>query len=174
MERNEHLEQCTVAQEQLVRDHIPLVHHVVNDVRARIPKHVPAADLESAAMFALYQAARTFDPERGVPFDAWARQVVVGYYFEERPMLELAEELGVTDSRISQMRAEAVSLLRDGLLSQLEPTQVSADALPDGRAARRKAAYYAEVAASSDYKTRLSSDAPTVHERLAAKDAITA
>ena len=292
MERNEHPEQCTVAQEQLVRDHVPLVHHVVNDVRARIPKHVPASDLESAAMFALYQAARTFDPERGVPFDAWARQrmrgalldelrsrdwagrsvradvkrvqqiedelatelgrtptraeisartsldaerlhrvrddehgsvllnydsvfaeatehdaladhaadptehllsretrgylidavvalperlrrVVVGYYFEERPMLELAEELGVTDSRISQMRAEAVALLRDGLLAQLEPGLVSQEALPDGRAARRKAAYYAEVAASSDYRTRLSSDAPTVHERLA-NEAVTA
>ena len=37
------------------------------------------------------------------------RHVVVGYFFEERPMQELADELGVTESRISQMRAEALS-----------------------------------------------------------------
>ncbi len=49
------------------------------------------------------------------------RHVVIGYFFEERPMQELADELGVTESRISQMRAEALVLLRDGLNSQLDP-----------------------------------------------------
>ena len=37
---------------------------------------------------------------------------VIGYFFEERPMHELADELGVSESRISQMRAEALSLLK--------------------------------------------------------------
>ena len=35
------------------------------------------------------------------------RHVVVGYFFDERPMRELADELDVTESRISQIRAEA-------------------------------------------------------------------
>ena len=35
------------------------------------------------------------------------RFVVRGYFFDGRPMAELAAELGVTESRISQLRAEA-------------------------------------------------------------------
>ena len=34
------------------------------------------------------------------------RTVVIGYFFQERPMLEIADELGVTESRVSQLRAE--------------------------------------------------------------------
>ncbi len=43
------------------------------------------------------------------------RVVVQDYFFAERPMADIAAELGVTDSRISQMRAEALALLRDAL-----------------------------------------------------------
>jgi len=32
------------------------------------------------------------------------RAVVIGYFYEERPMLDLAAELGVTESRVSQLR----------------------------------------------------------------------
>lgn len=83
------------------------------------------------------------------------RTVVTRYFFEERPMAEIAEELAVTESRISQMRGEALALLRDGLNSQLEPSLVSPPARPDGCAARRREAYFAAVAASSDYRTRI-------------------
>ena len=51
------------------------------------------------------------------------RAVVIGYFYEERPMLELAAELGVTESRVSQLRAEALILLRDGLNAHLEQTR---------------------------------------------------
>ena len=95
------------------------------------------------------------------------RRVVIGYFFEERPMLELAEELGVTDSRISQMRAEALELLRDGLNAQLDPALVTVEENPGGRAARRRAAYYAAVASGSDLRARLASDAKSVTERVA-------
>ena len=84
------------------------------------------------------------------------RRVVIGYFFEERSMQDLADELGVSESRISQLRAEALLLLRDGVNSQLEPDAVPAEPRPNGRVARRKASYYAAVAAGSDYRTRLS------------------
>lgn len=48
--------------------------------------------------------------------------VVSGCFFEDRPMRELADELGVTESRISQMRAEALKLLRDGMAVRLHPS----------------------------------------------------
>ncbi|MBV9934726.1 MAG: sigma-70 family RNA polymerase sigma factor, partial [Actinobacteria bacterium] len=86
------------------------------------------------------------------------RRVVVGYFFEERSMQELADELGVTDSRISQIRAEALELLREGMNSQLEPEAVEKPARSQ-RVARRKQAYYAAIAKRTDAKTRISADA---------------
>ena len=262
-----------VLEDQLVRDHLTLVHYVVSDMAGRIPRHVSRDDLESAGMAGLAQAARSFDPDRGIAFERYAatrirgalldelrgrdwasrsvrgkarkltgasedltnrlgrvpsieeiadylgmekeavqsvnddvhravvlnydsvlaegdsehimpsdlsspdvlileqerraylvdavmalperlRRVVIGYFFEERPMHQLADELGVSESRISQMRAEALGLLKDGINAQLEP-----DAVPDDRrsprVARRKAAYYAAIAANSDFRSRV-------------------
>jgi RNA polymerase sigma factor for flagellar operon FliA len=73
------------------------------------------------------------------------RRVIVGCFFQDLPMQVLAEELGVTDSRISQMRTEALALLRDGINSQLDPDVVE-DRSRSGRVARRKQAYYAAIA----------------------------
>jgi len=262
--------------DDLVRQHLPLVHHVVADMIARVPRHIPRDELTSAALFGLVQAARAFDPERGVTFDRYARRrmqgallddlrsrdwasrgvraaarkvrsvtdeltvtlgrtptegeaaaaaglsandvsrlnedvhratvlnydsvfrdsedcdalstadadpgevilrrerraylrdavaalperlrtVVVGCFFEERPMLDLARELGVTESRVSQMKAEALGLLREGLDATLD-AEISSALPPSGRVARRKAAYFAAVAAGSSYRDRLESD----------------
>jgi RNA polymerase sigma factor for flagellar operon FliA len=74
---------------------------------------------------------------------------VTGYFFEERSMQDLADELGVSESRISQLRAEALLLLKDGINAQLDPDAVAVETRPNGRVARRKAAYYAAVASGS-------------------------
>jgi RNA polymerase sigma factor for flagellar operon FliA len=80
---------------------------------------------------------------------------VVGHFFDGREMRHIAEDLGVTASRVSQLCAEAVALLRDGLNAQFE-----LDRLPDvdatkGRVDRRKAAYYRAVADASTLAERL-------------------
>jgi RNA polymerase sigma factor FliA len=74
------------------------------------------------------------------------RAVVQGYFIEERPMAELAAELDVSESRISQIRAEALVLLRDALNSALDPAMVQPHARPDGAAARRRDQYFRAVA----------------------------
>lgn len=272
--------------EGLIRQHLPLVHYAVSDLAGRVPRHVNRDDLISSAMFGLAQAAKAWDPERGVSFDRYARtrikgalldelrdrdwasrsvragarrmrsatdelgsalgrnptptevgermgvapevvrnlqddvhratvlnydslflesedmpgipsveagpldhllgremraylhdaivalperlqRVVVGYFFEELPMADLAAELDVTESRISQMRAEALRLLHDGIQSQLEPETVAAEPTT-GRIARRKAAYYADVAAASTFRSRLSADPVPITARVAA------
>ena len=84
------------------------------------------------------------------------RVVVVGCFFDERPMLELARELGVTESRVSQMKTEALGLLREGLDATLH-AEAEAAQPTQGRVARRKAAYFAAVAAGSSYRDRLDS-----------------
>jgi len=85
------------------------------------------------------------------------RRVIVGYFFEEIPMLALAAELGVSESRISQMRAEALALMKDGMNSQLEPDLV-VEHRPGGRAAKRRAAYFKTVSDRSSYLHRLDAD----------------
>ncbi|PPK66469.1 sigma-70 family RNA polymerase sigma factor [Actinokineospora auranticolor] len=83
------------------------------------------------------------------------RVVVEEYYFNNRPMAEIAERLGVTESRVSQLRAEATALLREGINAQLDPERMAAADKPEGCAARRRASYYAAVAAQGSLRTRL-------------------
>jgi RNA polymerase sigma factor for flagellar operon FliA len=82
------------------------------------------------------------------------RKVVIGCFFDDRPMRELADELGVTESRISQLRAEALKMLRDGMNSQLAPDLMPVSAT--GVAAGRREAFYATIAGRSSYRDRLS------------------
>ncbi|GAA4377011.1 hypothetical protein GCM10023146_33330 [Nocardioides caricicola] len=74
------------------------------------------------------------------------RLVVEQYFLAERPMGEIAETLGVTESRVSQLRAEAMVLLRDALNMALDPELVEPAARPNGCAARRRQAYFTAVA----------------------------
>src|SRR6266511_555409 len=223
---------------RLVDEHLPLVRQAVSDMSRRLPRHVRKDDLESAAMLGLAQAARSFDPDRGVAFERhasnrirgalldelrgadWAsrsvrskarrmqrtadelavelgheptrvqlaaqlgvdtqalerleenvhRATVLNYDSiveqgeellptgEERPMHEIADELGVTESRVSQLRTEALALIRDGLTANLDPEALPPEPRPNGRLARRKAAYYAAIASLSDYRARLASE----------------
>ena len=82
-------------------------------------------------------------------------------------MLEIADELGVTESRVSQLRAEALILLRDGLNAHLDPDHLPAEPRPDGRLARRRAAYHAAIAARSDFRARLDAAPRPLLERAA-------
>jgi RNA polymerase sigma factor for flagellar operon FliA len=259
--------------EDLIRENMPLVGHLVRETLGRVPSHVNRDDLVSAGMAALTAAAGSFDPERGIPFARFAsprirgaivdelrgldwasrsvrtrarradagrqeltaglgrvptdaelaahlgcaveeieaveedvqravvlslqgfatgaaedmvtertagpedlllhrerigylhdaiealpdrlRAVVTGYFLHERPMAEIAGELGVSESRVSQLRAEALTLLRDGLNAQLDPDLVSRPANADGCVARRRATYYRQVASRGTLRSRL-------------------
>ncbi len=249
--------------ESLVLDHLALVGYHVNEVLHRVPPSVSRDDLASAGSVALVLAARSFDPDCGVPFARYAalrikgaildelramdwasrgarrrareyatateqlradlgrqpsreelaaalgtdvagvdearldaerrvlrldapgsvladvvpdpaatpedellgserlhwlraavetlpdrlRLVIVGLYLQDRSIADLAAELGVTESRISQLRTEALGLLRDGMNAALDPDLLPAAARPGGVAERRRRAYFAAVAA---------------------------
>jgi RNA polymerase sigma factor for flagellar operon FliA len=273
----------------LVRENLALVQYVTSEIAHRVPSHVNRGDLVSAGMLGLAQAARSFDPERGIAFDRFAstrirgalldelrgrdwasrsvrarargmqqatdeltnklgrpptpeevadalhlpadtvrklvddvhratvlnyeslvlegdaeefltagelgpeeailererrsvltdavaalperlRRVVVGYFFEERSMQALADELGVSESRVSQLRAEALLLLKDGMNSQLDPDQLAPEPRPNGRVARRKSAYYNAVAAGSAPRDRIAESGQTIHEKVAVRE----
>ena len=269
-------EVLTSVQQNLLNDHLPIVHFMVGDLLRRVPNHIQRDDLHSAGMLGLLQAVRTYDSTREVKFSTFARvrikgalldelrsrdwasrgvrqqarevdlatehlanqlgrvptpseigssvgggndqihrlkadlhratvlsfdggpadtnrapldvlaihrdqldpaeqleqremtayvrdavanlperlrHVVVGYFLDERPMAELAAELGVTESRISHMRSEALTLMAEAIRSvTAEEKPTSDDA---GVAFRRRSAYCAAVAATSDYRSRL-------------------
>jgi RNA polymerase sigma factor for flagellar operon FliA len=254
---------------------LPLVRHVVSDVVGRVPRFVDRDDLHAAGLLGLAQAARAFDPDRGVPFTTYARlrirgavldelrgrdavsrgtrrvatrvasasteleaalgrkptaaeiadalgvdvsdvrqvqddvaragslerpavilgvsdatdhiaatetdplgqlldrelrgylidavcalpdrlrSVVVAHYLDSREMQDIAAELGVTPSRVSQLCAEGIALLRDGINSQLDPERVADLTVTTGRVGRRKSAYYTSVATASTCHQRL-------------------
>ncbi|MDQ1726511.1 MAG: polymerase sigma factor FliA, partial [Frankiaceae bacterium] len=68
------------------------------------------------------------------------REVIVGYFLEGEASASIAARLGVTESRVSQLRSEAVSLLRTILRGHDDEMPVSAAsrlARPAPRAASR-------------------------------------
>jgi RNA polymerase sigma factor for flagellar operon FliA len=271
------------AQEELIRDNMALVGHMVREMLFKVPPHVHRDDLASAGYAALVTAAQAYDPQRGIPFGRFAavrvrgalldelrsmdwasrsvrararradvareeltrqlgrtpnpeelaellgvavgelasvdddvqraavlslqgfaagtaedmvtetslnpeemllhrerlgylhdavdvlperlRYVVEASFLQERPLSEVAAELGVTESRVSQLRTEALALLRDGLNTHME--QKKSPVAKDGCVARRRAAYAAQIAARSTMSSRLS--ATDLHgQRLAA------
>lgn len=272
-------------QEELIRQHMPLVGHLVRDMLTRIPNHIHRDDLTSAGLHALVTAARAWDPNRGIPFHRFAttrirgaildelraldwatrsvrtkaratdatRQeltttlgrtptpeelaqalgttttdlhqtdndvqratvlslqgfatasaddlvternpgpedmlvrreqigylhhaiaslpermqlVITEYFLNERPMADIAADLGVTESRISQLRAEALSLLKDGLNTHLDPDLAPTPENPESIVARRRASYYATIAGNTTLHSRLAMTTTHGHTRHA-------
>jgi RNA polymerase sigma factor for flagellar operon FliA len=262
---------------ELIEANLPLVGHLVREALQRVPGHVHVDDLTSAATTALVLAARNFEPERGVPFGAYARVcirgalidelrsmdwasrrvrrearsiqavsdqltgalgrtptvtelsqatglsateiedvrrdadrahvlsldsiegaaepatpshtdpetlilyrervgylhhavaalperlrlVIVAYFFEQRPQQEIAEELGVTPSRVSQLQAEALRLLHAGLGGELgTDTPAPRTGSSSARSAAAAARFAASVSAGSTVATRLAVTTP--------------
>jgi RNA polymerase sigma factor for flagellar operon FliA len=95
------------------------------------------------------------------------RFVVEASFLQERPLAEVAAELGVTESRVSQLRTESLALLKDGLGTQMEQRD-SGSAKGDGCVSRRRAAYAAQLAARSTMASRLAvTDVRGQHTALA-------
>jgi RNA polymerase sigma factor FliA len=82
------------------------------------------------------------------------RFVVEASFLQERALSAVAAELGVTESRVSQLRTEALALLKDGLATHMEQ-QDNGTAKFDGCVARRRAAYTKQIATRSTMASRL-------------------
>jgi RNA polymerase sigma factor for flagellar operon FliA len=105
----------------------------------------PLEELETREMHAYLRDAVALLPERH-------RLVIVGYFLEGRTSQELARFLGVTESRVSQLRSEALMMLKEGIEAQYRNV---APEPPVGRVARRKATYASAIGGASEWKDRL-------------------
>lgn len=119
------------------------------DVLVDRSQREPLEELETREMHAYLRDAVDLLPER-------QRLVIIGYFLEGRTSLELAEFLGVTESRISQLRSEALEMLREGIEAQYESDHAPEPAQDgQGRVAKRKANYAASIAERSQWQDRL-------------------
>lgn len=108
----------------------------------------PLEELETRELHAYLRDAVGLLPERH-------RLVVVGYFLEGRTSLDLARFLGVTESRVSQLRSEALLMLREGIEAQYEGAPPQPAEPGSGRVARRKAGYASAISEASGWKHRL-------------------
>src|SRR5947209_5817221 len=63
--------------------HLPLVRRVAGRIARRLPSHVQLDDLISAGTEGLIDAARKFDPSKGVAFGAYAEIRIRGAVMDE-------------------------------------------------------------------------------------------
>src|SRR3954465_12876427 len=102
-------------QEELIRQHMPLVGHLVRDMLSRIPNHIHRDDLTSAGLHALVTAARGWDPARGVPFPRFATPRIRGAILDELRSLDWA-------TRSVRTKARATDTTRQSLTTTLGRT----------------------------------------------------
>src|SRR5437588_2539542 len=109
-----------VSEDELVREHLKLVHYAVADMATRLPKHVSRDDLVSAGMAGLAQAARSYDPSRGIRFDRYASGRIRGALLDELRSCAWA-------SRTVRTRARRVTEASDALTARLGRAPTSAE-----------------------------------------------
>lgn len=108
----------------------------------------PDEQLEGRELYAFLQDAIALLPERH-------RLVVVGYFLEERSSVELARFLGVTESRISQLRSDGLEMLRDGINAQYADGDEDTETAETGRRVQRRKAFASAISNATDWRERL-------------------
>ena len=106
----------------------------------------PGAVLEERELHAYLRDALQLLEERH-------QLVVIGYFIEGRSSSDLARVLGITESRVSQLRTEALALLRHGIDAQYGARRPQADV--PARVLKRRAAFAQALGESSPWRDRL-------------------
>ncbi|HNI35346.1 MAG TPA: FliA/WhiG family RNA polymerase sigma factor [Microthrixaceae bacterium] len=123
---------------------------VIEDVHSVEPCH----ELEKRELHAYLRDAIALLPER-------QRLVIVGYFLQDRTSQDLARFLGVTESRVSQMRTEALEALKRGIEAQYGQDLGEAEAQISGRQVKRRAQFAEAIGERQHWKDRVG-DAETL------------
>ena len=120
----------------LARGTVLSLHHVSAD---KLPGSTNHPDTPESLLLRREQLGYLHDAVAALP--ERLRFVVVAHFFEQRKMIDIAIDLSVTQSRVSQLCSEALALVRDGMNSQLNPDAVRSMCRA-GRAWAARDAYY--------------------------------
>ncbi|MDP3767407.1 MAG: FliA/WhiG family RNA polymerase sigma factor [Dehalococcoidia bacterium] len=96
--------------ERLALSYLPLVHTQARILAGRVPPSVKAEDLEGYGMIGLLEAIDRFDPDRGIPFEAFARLRIRGAMYDYLRTLDLLPR--VARRTVHRVQAEAIILTR--------------------------------------------------------------
>jgi RNA polymerase sigma factor for flagellar operon FliA len=120
-------------------------------VEERDSAWLPEAALEKNELVGTLRAAIAHLPE--LP-----RRVLVEHHFEGRLLREIADDLGVTEARASQLRYEALHALQAYFGTAFE----GVPAVPaDAPGKRRRAVFVSQVATASSWRSRFDAELPT-------------
>lgn len=106
--------------DELARENLPLAKYLAVE-KARTAQHVSLDDLMSAAQLGLARAALSYEPERGIPFGAFARHQINWAMLDEMRAADPAGERGRAKIQRVTVAAEVVRarLGRDATLAEL-------------------------------------------------------
>jgi RNA polymerase sigma factor for flagellar operon FliA len=88
------------------------------------------------------------------------RHIITEHFYGQRQFDDIARDLGVTASRVSQLYAEALRTIRDGMNAQLDPAATDTTPLSNAATTRRNA-YREAIAQRSTLTDRLALTTPT-------------
>lgn len=90
-------------------------------------------------------------------------EVVTRYYLQGDLLQDIADDMGITEARVSQIRGEALAAMRSYFAALYEGLEATPDSVPGKRS---RAAYVANLASQADWRTRLSAADSKDLERL--------
>ena len=97
--------------ERLALSYLPLVRMQARYMAGRVPPSVRAEDLEGYGTVGLLEAIDRFDPDRGIPFEAFARLRIRGAMYDYLRTLDLLPR--VARQTVHRIQAASAALTRD-------------------------------------------------------------
>lgn len=95
--------------ERLALAYLPLVRAQARQMARRVPSSVKSEDLEGYGMIGLLEAIDRFDPDRGIPFEVFARLRIRGAMFDYLRTLDLLPRVARQNVHRVQTEAHALS-----------------------------------------------------------------
>lgn len=100
-----------VDRDQLILDHVPLLHHIVGRMSFDLPGRVERDDLFGFGMLGLIGAADSWEPERGLKFSTYAFPRIRGSILDELRRMDFLprgrrEKVRALDRAVSELEQE--------------------------------------------------------------------
>ena len=131
---------------------------IAGKIEERDPGRLPEDATENQELVGTVRSAVSFLSDN-------QREVVERYYFKGELLRDIADSMGVTEARASQVRSEALDAMRAYFGTAFEGVLPVSDNAPG---VRRRAAYVTQMAAETSWRSRYDADLPSVHEAVLA------
>lgn len=98
-----------VVRERLALAYLPLVRAQAKQMTGRVPPTVKSEDLEGYGMIGLLEAIDRFDPDRGIPFEVFARLRIRGAMYDYLRTLDLLPRIARRNVHRVQSQVHALT-----------------------------------------------------------------